>query len=133
MKLNNEFITREMDNQQFMISASGKFSGLVRSNKTAAFIVDCLANDTTEDEIVQKMLAKYNAPEDIIRKDVKKILDTLRRIGEGGRVIDLASGDNFPEGAGVTKLGGIPGIMYPVSAGRIYAAAAVRYEGGDAS
>lgn len=81
MKLNNEFITREMDNQQFMISASGKFSGLVRSNKTAAFIVDCLANDTTEDEIVQKMLAKYNAPEDIIRKDVKKILDTLRRIG----------------------------------------------------
>ena len=81
MKLNNEFITREMDNQQFMISASGKFSGLVRSNKMAAFIVDCLANDTTEDEIVQKMLAKYNAPEDIIRKDVKKILDTLRRIG----------------------------------------------------
>lgn len=81
MKLNNEFITREMDNQQIMISASGKFSGLVRSNKTAAFIVDCLANDTTEEEIVQKMLAKYNAPEDIIRKDVKKILDTLRRIG----------------------------------------------------
>ena len=81
MKLNHEFITREIDDQQIMISTSGKFSGLVRSNKTAAFIVDCLANDTTEDEIVQKMLAKYNAPEDIIREDVKKILDTLRRIG----------------------------------------------------
>ena len=59
--------------------------------------------------------------------------DTLRRIGESGRVIDLASGDNFPDGVEITKLGGIPGIMYPVSAGRIYAAAAVRYEGGDAS
>ena len=33
MKLNHEFITREMDDQQIMISASGKFSGLVRSNK----------------------------------------------------------------------------------------------------
>lgn len=81
MKLNHEFITREMDDQQIMISASGKFSGLVRSNKTAAFIVDCLADDTTEEEIVQKMLAKYDAPEEIIREDVKKILDTLRRIG----------------------------------------------------
>ena len=59
--------------------------------------------------------------------------DTLRRIGEGGRVIDLASGDNFPESAKITKLGGIPGIMYPASAGRIYAAAAIRYQGGDAS
>ena len=59
--------------------------------------------------------------------------DTLRRIGESGRVIDLASGDNFPDGVEITKLGGIPGIMYPLSAGRIYAAAAVRYEGGDAS
>lgn len=58
--------------------------------------------------------------------------DTLRRIGEGGRVIDLASGDNFPESAKITKLGGIPGIMYPASAGRIYAAAAIRYQGGDA-
>lgn len=81
MNLNHEFITREIDDQQIMISASGKFSGLVRSNKTAAFIVDCLAGDTTEEEIVQKMLAKYNAPEDIIREDVKKILDTLRSIG----------------------------------------------------
>ncbi len=81
MKLNHEFITREMDDQQIMISASGKFSGLVRSNKTAAFIVDCLSDDTTEEEIVQKMLSKYDAPEEIIREDVKKILDTLRRIG----------------------------------------------------
>ena len=48
--------------------------------------------------------------------------------GEG---IDLASGDNFPEGIPITKLGGIPGLMYPVSAGRIYAEAALRYEGGE--
>ena len=57
---------------------------------------------------------------------------TLRRTVESGRVIDLASGDNFPECVQITKLGGIPGIMYPASAGRIYAAAAVRYQGGDA-
>ena len=48
-----------------------------------------------------------------------------------GRIIDLASGDNFPELDGITKLGGIPGLMYPVSAGRVYAEAAIRYEGGE--
>ena len=50
---------------------------------------------------------------------------------EDGKIIDLASGENFPELAGITKLGGIPGLMYPVSAGRIYAETAIRYEGGE--
>lgn len=81
MKLNRDFITREMGDQQLMISTADNFNGLVRSNKTAAFIVDCLASDTTEEEIIQKMLARYNAPKDIIREDVQKILDTLRSIG----------------------------------------------------
>ena len=48
-----------------------------------------------------------------------------------GEVIDLASGENFPEGIPITKLGGIPGLMYPISAGRIYAEAALRYQGGE--
>ena len=48
-----------------------------------------------------------------------------------GEVIDLASGDNFPEGIPITKLGGIPGLMYPLSAGRIYAETALRYQGGE--
>lgn len=81
MKLNSDFITREMGDQQLMISTADNFNGLVRSNKTAAFIVDCLASDTTEEEIIQKMLARYNAPKDIIQEDVQKILDTLRSIG----------------------------------------------------
>ena len=48
-----------------------------------------------------------------------------------GEIIDLASGVNFPSDLPITKLGGIPGLMYPASAGRIYAEAALRYEGGD--
>lgn len=81
MKLKPEFITREMDDKQIMISSSGSFNGIVRSNKTAAFIVDCLKNDATEDGIIKKMLEKYDAPEEVIAEDVKRILDTLRKIG----------------------------------------------------
>ena len=53
-----------------------------------------------------------------------------REVMAHGEIIDLASGVNFPGELSITKLGGIPGLMYPVSAGRIYAEAALRYEGG---
>ena len=77
----------------------------------------------------------YDGLDFLINTAPQRILsaDVIRRAGEHGKIIDLASGDNFPDGVEITKLGGIPGIMYPASAGRIYAAAAVRYEGGDAS
>lgn len=81
MKLKQGFITREMYGEHLMVSAGGTFNGFVRSNATAAFIVECLAEETTEAEIVQKMLEKYGAPAEIIAEDVKKILDTLRSIG----------------------------------------------------
>lgn len=65
------------------------------------------------------------APEQIL--DEKK----AKRALSDGRIIELASGTNFPDLSGITRLGGIPGLMYPISSGRIYAEAAIRYEGGD--
>ncbi|MGN0629834.1 MAG: PqqD family protein [Ruminococcus sp.] len=81
MKLKNGFITHNTGNEQIMVSAGTGFSGLVKSNKTAAFIVDCLKTDTTEKEIIEKMLAKFDAPEELVTADVQKILKTLRSIG----------------------------------------------------
>lgn len=81
MKLKNEFITHELGGEQIMVSASGTFKGFLKSNKTAAFIVDLLKNEITFEEIVDKLLEKYDAPKDIIEKDVLRILETLRKVG----------------------------------------------------
>lgn len=82
MKLKTAFITHDTGDEQILVSAGNTaFNGLVHSNKTAAFIVDVLKNDTTEEDIVRKMLEKYDAPEDVISADVRRILDTLRSIG----------------------------------------------------
>lgn len=82
MKLKNGFVTHTAGNEQIMVAAGkAKFSGLVRSNRTAAFIVDCLKKETNEDEIVAKMVKKYDAPKEVISSDVKKTLETLRSIG----------------------------------------------------
>ena len=45
----------------------------------------------------------------------------------GCEIIELASGDNLPHGIEVTRLPSIPDRNFPVSAGRIYAAAVLRY------
>ena len=47
MKLKNEFVTYTTDEVQFLVPLkSDAFSGIVRSNETAAFIVDCLKKET---------------------------------------------------------------------------------------
>ena len=82
MKLKEGFVTHEIDGDQIMVAVgSADFHGLVRSNETAAFIVDCLKTETDEDGIVNAMLAEYDAPEEVIRADVKAVIEKLRGIG----------------------------------------------------
>ncbi|MBR0134842.1 MAG: PqqD family protein [Clostridia bacterium] len=81
MKLNPNFITQVIDDVQFLIPIGGEaFSGIVRSNETAAFIVDALGEDVTEEEIVEKLLAEYEGDRGEIAEDVHAILEKLRSI-----------------------------------------------------
>ncbi|MDO4318222.1 MAG: PqqD family protein [Lachnospiraceae bacterium] len=82
MKLKEGFITHESAGEQIMVAAgSAGFAGIVRSNQTAAFIVDCLKNDTTPERIVEAMAETYDAPREVIARDVEAILGKLRGIG----------------------------------------------------
>lgn len=81
MKLKNEFMTHTDGENQMMIDVSAKFSGLVRSNKTAAEIINLLKSDTTEENIVSAMLKKYDVSESVLKQDVHRIIETLRNIG----------------------------------------------------
>lgn len=81
MKLKADFITQDIEDTQFLVPVGGEaFQGIVRSNRTAAFIVDCLKEETTPEAIVDRMCARYVAPRSVIESDVKEIIDTLRRI-----------------------------------------------------
>lgn len=54
---------------------TSSFAGLVRSNKTAAFIVECLKTDTTKEQIVEAMYEKYDAPKEVLQQDVDSIVE----------------------------------------------------------
>lgn len=81
MKLKSSFVTQDMDGEQIMVEAGGGFSGMVRSNATAAFIVDCLKTDTNREAILDAMCAKYDAPREFMAEDVDMVLAKLKNIG----------------------------------------------------
>jgi S-methylmethionine-dependent homocysteine/selenocysteine methylase len=84
MKLKKGFITHTIQNTQVMVATgavSGTFNGLARSNETAAFIINCLKQETTEADIVKKITDTYEVDQDKALNDVRKTIDQLQKIG----------------------------------------------------
>ncbi len=84
MKLKPGFVTHNVGKEQMMVAAgpaARSFHGLVRSNETAAFIINCLKKETSEEAIVEAMLAEYEAPRETVEQDVHRIVEKLREIG----------------------------------------------------
>ncbi len=81
MKLKYNFIKKEIDGTTFLVPVGeGSFSGMIRSNSTASYIVEFLKEEISPEGVVDKMCTKYDAPREKIARDVGKILDNLKRI-----------------------------------------------------
>ena len=82
MRIKSEFITHWSNDRQLMVCINKDgFHGMVRSNKTAAEIIDILKEDTSEEQIVAIMQKKYTVQDDIIKEDVEMVINNLRKIG----------------------------------------------------
>lgn len=81
MKLKDTFVSHVTNGEQILVDVSSSFSGLIRSNKTAAFIVDQLKSETSLDSIVDAMFEKYDAPKEVLRRDAQAVIDKLRSVG----------------------------------------------------
>ncbi len=85
MKISEKFISYESsDVERLLVSISedaDDYHGFVRANESASFVVALLKNDISEDEIVKRVKAEFDAPEDVIREDLREILTKLRSIG----------------------------------------------------
>lgn len=81
MKLKDSYIIRKSDDDYIMMDASGEFAGIIHSNATTAFIAECLKTETTKEEIVQKILDKYDATRSEAAESVERIVEKLKSIG----------------------------------------------------
>lgn len=82
MKLKKEFIAHDTGSESLLVPLGGAgWSGLVRGNSTLGEILSLLKEDTTEDAVIAAMKARFDAPEEIIARDVKRAIGELRKIG----------------------------------------------------
>lgn len=81
MKLKDTFITHMSNGEQILVDASGKFSGIIRNNESAAFIVECLKKETTVENIVDQMYEEYDASKEVLLKAVNDVVLHLRKAG----------------------------------------------------
>lgn len=82
MKLKEGFLPHNTDSESILVPMGGAgWSGVVRGNRTLGAILDLLKEDTTEQAIIDAMKARFDAPTEVIARDVKKALSELRRIG----------------------------------------------------
>lgn len=81
MKLKTGFVPHDMGGEHVIVpTGENSFAGMVRCNGTAAFIVNCLLEDTTREGIVEAMLDKYDVSAEVAGAAVDKVLSNLRSI-----------------------------------------------------
>ena len=82
MKLKESFIIYNNGEDNIIMDSSAKFSGLAHVNATAASIVEFMKTETTKEEILKKMLEKYEVSDEAaVVKDIDFVIDQLKSIG----------------------------------------------------
>ena len=81
MKINNNFVLQEVADEFIVVpvgEAADKLSGVIRLNKTGAFIWKKLEEaNLEEDELVQVLSTEYPADINKIREDVESFIQQL--------------------------------------------------------
>ena len=82
MKLKEGFIAHDTGSESLLVPMGGAgWSGVVRGNRTLGAILELLKEDTTEAAIIEAMRTRFDAPEEVVARDVGKALAELRKIG----------------------------------------------------
>ena len=84
MKLKEGFILHNVGDEHMVVATgeAGKiFNGLIRNNSTANFIFEKLLLEISEEQIVDSMVEKFDAPREQIAMDVKRVIKQIREAG----------------------------------------------------
>ncbi len=88
MRLKPGFVVREVGGKTLAVAVgemSREFHGMITLNGTGRVIWDALSKDTTEEAIVESILAEYEIDRETAARDVAAFVGTLR---EQGLILD---------------------------------------------
>ena len=81
MKLKIDFIVKQVADKSVAIAVDGSkigFDGMLTMNDSAAFIFECLKEDTSYEEIVKNFLEEYDATREQAEKTVSDFIEKLK-------------------------------------------------------
>lgn len=84
MKLKIDFIVKSVADKKVAIAVDGEkigFDGMLTLNDSGAFILDCLKEDTTVEDIVKKFLSEYDATHEQAEGTIVSFIEKLRDAG----------------------------------------------------
>lgn len=81
MKIKDGFMLRQVGGQAIVVAvgeASRDFNGIIKLNGVGQFLWEALAKDTTEEALVEKILATYEVEKDVASADVAAFVAKLK-------------------------------------------------------
>ena len=82
MRLNENFVIREMAGITVLLPLTGDFQGIMAVNPVGARILELLRDGVTEEQpLFQALCREYDAPEEEIIQDASMFLSELRKNG----------------------------------------------------
>lgn len=83
MKISDGYILRTVAGKNIVVSvgADTSFSGMLTLNDTGMFFWELLKNDTTKDEMLEKVLGEYDVDSRTAEEDIDEFLKKLRDKG----------------------------------------------------
>lgn len=84
MKIKDGYMMRKVAGNCVVVPMGDEvtnFNGMINLNETGEFMFSKIYGGCTRDELVDTMLAEYNAPRELIEKDVDNFIEKLDKIG----------------------------------------------------
>lgn len=82
MKVKSGFMVRKIGGKVVAVAVGARateFNGMINLNETGEFIWKCLEQDTTENDVAQKVAEHYEIDIDTATSAVAKFVETLRQ------------------------------------------------------
>ncbi len=84
MPISNNFMLKSVAGEYMIIPTSNNnvnFSKIFNINETGAFIFNNLKEGKTQSEVLELMTKEYNAPKDVLEKDLIEFINELKKRG----------------------------------------------------
>lgn len=84
MKLNSEFVLRNFADKYIAVTvndSADEQNAFITLNKSGAFVWELLQNEISYDEILCKMIIKYDVDESTAKADLDEFLTIVRKAG----------------------------------------------------